>query len=744
MTVLSTLRALLGDQPLFTFEVPGAGDLRVVRFYGREGLSSLFEFRLELAGPELDLAALIDRPGLLTIAGVDVPRRVHGVVVEVEDIGRTRGFHLYEVTLVPWIWRLQHRETCRIFQDLTTPQILAQVLTDAGLPRDWLRLDLIAGYAPRNYCVQYRESDLAFISRLMEEDGIFYAFEHAEDRHVLALGDHPGAHPPIPGVPALWYIPPGGALVADREHVDTLRFAERVRPGRVTLRDHNLHRTDLAMEVQESARQHAELEVYAYPGEYQDPALGGPHQGRSLAKLRLDGLQAARRGGVGGADCARLTAGHTFALVGHPRAELDTTYRILHVAHVGHQPQVLDQDAAGDSSYRSEFAISALDQPYRPPRATPRPVMRGLQTATVVGPAGEEVFPDEHARVKVQFHWDRAEPFDETSSCWVRVSQLWAGNGWGAMFLPRIGHEVLVDFLEGDPDRPVIVGRIYTGTNKPPYPLPDDKTRSTIKSDSSLGGGGSNELRFDDKKGSEEVYLHAQKDLVELVEHDNTRTVKNDQTFRIDADQSFSVGGNQSFTVSGDRTVGVTKTETTTVKLDRKVIVEEGASSLQVATLGHAETARTDISMTSQTANVTVHAHKGVSLTAGTAKLEGTAKLDVALTSQTADVKLHAHTHAELIAATATLTVQGHTAATLASATTSATVTAPELVSLFSPLKVDVQGAAVSVHGIDKLELSVGACSIVLEPGGISISAPKITSSAAGVHEISGAVIKLN
>ena len=578
----------------------------------------------------------------------------------------------------------------------------------------------------------------------MEEDGIFYTFEHADDRHVLALGDHPGAHRPIPGAPALWYMPPGGSLVADREHVDGLRFGERVRPGRVSLRDWNLHQPDLAMEVKEFAAKHRELEVYGYPGEYQDAALGGPHQGQSIAKARLEALQATRRSGAGTSSCPRLTAGHTFTLVGHPRPEFDTNYRILHVAHVGHQPQALDHDGAGDSGYRNDFTVTDLGQPFRPPRHTPRPVMRGLQTATVVGPADEEVFADEHGRVKVQFHWDRAEPYDETSSCWVRVSQLWAGNGWGAMFLPRIGHEVLVDFLEGDPDRPIVVGRIYTGANKPPYPLPEHRTRSTIKSDSSLGGGGSNELRFEDKKGAEEVYLHAQKDLVEVVENDNTRTVTANQSFSIGGNQSFSVGGNQSFSVSGDRTVNVTKTETTTVKLARKVVVEQGESSLEVATLGHSATAKTDISMTSQTANVTVRANQGVSLTAENQKLEGTALLNVALTSRTADVAIHANKNASVVAQTATLTLQGQTDTVLASATTKTFISAPEEVSLFSAMQVSVQGKSVSIQGIEKLELSVGACSIVLEPSGISISAPKISSSAAGVHEISGAIIKLN
>ncbi|HEY0133756.1 MAG TPA: type VI secretion system tip protein TssI/VgrG, partial [Nannocystis sp.] len=290
------LRSLLGDQPLFTFEAAGGGELRVVRFYGQEGLSGLFEFHLELAGGDVDLAAIIDTPGVLKIDGLEAPRLVSGVISSFEYVGQSRNLQLYEAQLVPWIWRLQHRHDCRIFQDRSTPDILREVLSIAGLSGEAFRFDLLGEYAPRNYCVQYRESDLAFISRLMEEDGIYYFFEHSADKHVLVMADHPGAHPPIPGSPALWFSPPGG-MVADREHVQQFRFGERVRPGKVSLRDFNLHKPGMPMEAAEAGKVRAELEVYQYPGEYQDPGQGGAHHGRSQAKLRLEALQAYRRVG---------------------------------------------------------------------------------------------------------------------------------------------------------------------------------------------------------------------------------------------------------------------------------------------------------------------------------------------------------------------------------------------------------------------------------------------------------------
>jgi type VI secretion system secreted protein VgrG len=560
--MLSYLRAMLGDQPLFTLDV-GGPNLRVVRFFGQESISSLFRFRLELAGPELDIGALVDKPATLRIEGVDAARFVHGILAEFEYVGESRGLQLYEAELVPWIWRLQHRHDCRIFQDRTTQQILEEVLTGAGLAKDWLRFDLVAEYEPRNYCVQYRESDLAFVSRLMEADGLFYFFEHAADKHVLVLADHAGAHRKIPGTPAVWFNPSG--VVADREHVRAFRFGQRVRPGKASVRDFNLHKPDLGMEASDAGLLNTDLEVYAYPGRYQDPTLGKPHQGQTIAKIRLEALQSQRRSGSGASDCPRLTAGHTFDLVGHPRGGLDTTYRITHVSHAGNQPQALDQDATGAFSYTNEFGVTEASQPFRTPQTTPKPQMKGLQTATVVGPPNEEVFPDEHGRVKVQFHWDRAEPWDESSSCWVRVSQLWAGNGWGTMFLPRIGHEVLVDFIEGDPDRPVVVGRIHTGYNMPRYEMPASKTRTTIRSESSPGGGGFNEISFEDAKGCEELFLHAQKDMNAFVQNNRSETVGNSRSSAVKADETINVGAN--------RTVTVGVNDSTTVGTEHKVTI---------------------------------------------------------------------------------------------------------------------------------------------------------------------------
>ncbi len=526
---LSGALGLVGNKPTFTLDVAGA-QLRVVEFSGTERISGPFEYIVDVASPaEFDPETLLGAPAVLTIRVLEEPRLIHGLVSAAEYIGHTRHLELYQLTITPFAHRLLHRSTSRIFQDKTTREIVTEVLTVAGLKPDWFRFSLVESYAPRDYCVQYRETDLAFVSRLLEEDGIYYYFTHEEGRHVWVMADHPQAHAPVVGDPVVWFQPPEGNAVQLREHVHSFRFGGRVRTGKVVLRDFNLHKPSMKMEVEETAKSDPELEVYDAPAEYQEPGRAGPHQGQSLARIRLEEFQATRKLGAGESDCPRLAPGHVVNLAGHPRHELNGEYRLLHVEHRGRQPQVLDHDAgSGANTYSNKFTVTELKVPFRPARTTPRPRVQGVQTATVVGPESEEIHTDKHGRVRVQFHWDRDDKFDETSATWVRVSQLWAGNRWGAMFLPRIGHEVLVDFLEGDPDRPIIIGRIYHGENATPYPLPDQKTRSTIKSDSSLGGGGYNELRYEDLKEHEQIFFHAERNLDVRVNHDAFSTVWDD------------------------------------------------------------------------------------------------------------------------------------------------------------------------------------------------------------------------
>jgi type VI secretion system secreted protein VgrG len=539
----------------FLFKVEGLSPtLRVVRFSGSEGLSELFRFDLIVASEESNIGFddVIGKAALLTMrADEDEPRFVHGVVARLRQGDSGKKLTTYHLTIVPRPWRLLHRQDCRIFQELTTPQIIKKVLEGAGLISDTdFRLTTQGTYAAREYCVQYRESDWAFISRLMEEEGIYYFFEHLADKHLLTIVDKISAHAPIAGESSIKFRPSLGAL-SKGEHVHRFHYAEEIRSGKVTLRDYDFKKPALKLESTGAGASFADLEVYDHPGDYLTPAAGD-----ALATLRLQERTSLRKVGEGESACERLIPGYTFTLSEHGREARNRAYLVTRIEHEGAEPAMAEAGAE-ITRYENRFEVIPDDVPFRPALTTPRPTVKGIQSAVVVGPSGEDIHTDEHGRVKVQFFWDRLGKKDDKSSCWIRVSQIWAGEGWGAMHIPRVNQEVLVDFFEGDPDRPIIVGRVYHGTNVPPYGLPANKTRSTIKSSSTPGGNGSNELRFEDKAGGEEVYLHAQKDWTIAVEHDKFQTVGHDETLQVSSDRSADVGNDQKETIGNDETFSV-------------------------------------------------------------------------------------------------------------------------------------------------------------------------------------------
>jgi type VI secretion system secreted protein VgrG len=568
--------SLIGSTTLFHFAVSGSPDpMRVIQFSGSEGMSSLFGFNLKLAceNQSLDFSDVVGKPGLLTLIGELKPRFMHGIVCRFEQVNELNRYAIYEAILVPQVWRLQHRHDCRIFQDLGTPDIIKKVFETAGISSEHFRFSLSNTYEPRNYCVQYRESDWSFVSRLMEEDGIFYFFEHHEDKHVLVMGDGASACEPICGSEVLPFRRPSG-LVVEEDHIQRFRFAEEIQPGTVSLRDFNFKKPDLSMQAQDKAEVDGDLEVYDYPGEYQDPGQGNTAKGGTLAKVRLEEWLAGRKVGQGESDCDRLCPGYLFTLAEHSRADYNARYLLTEVSHYGHQAQVLDEESpGGDFSYSNSFSCISESIPFRPRRSTSRPHVRGVQTAVVVGPKGEEIYTDEHGRVKVQFHWDRQGKRDERSSCWIRVSQLWAGEAWGAMFIPRIGQEVIVDFIEGDPDRPIITGRVYNGSNLTPYELPKEKTKSTIKSNTSLGGNGYNELRYEDKKGSEQIFMHAQRNMDVHVKNDSFENILHDRHQTIGCERKDGKVGDQNEMVYRDKSLTVHRHSQEHVGGDMKILV---------------------------------------------------------------------------------------------------------------------------------------------------------------------------
>jgi len=548
----------------YTFKVGSysGNKLRVVSFFGSEGISEMFRYNIDLASldGEVDFDAVIGQPALLTIHGLKGKRYVHGIVSLFEQTGKEGKWTRYRAEVVPAIWILSRHYTCRIFQNQTILDIIKKVLTDAGISSDQFRFSMKKTYKPRDYCVQYRESDLSFISRLMEQYGIFYLFEHAEDKDIMVIGNDPVVHVPIQDPATVIYHAPGTTGVSDQEHIFEYRFNREIRSGAVMLKDFDFKKPRLNLGAEQKVDGDGKLEVYDYPGEYEAPDLG-----KDLAKVRLEEIQSTQKVGSGQSDCRRFIPGYRFTLDKFSRTELNREYLLIQLTHSGNQPQSLGAEGGGSSSdvmYENRFTCIPSDVSFRPLRLTPRPMIAGPQTAVVVGPKGEEIYTDEYGRVKVQFHWDRDGKQDEKSSCWIRAAQIWAGTGWGAMFIPRIGQEVIVEFLEGDPDQPIITGRVYNGDNMPPYTLPAEKTKSTMKSNSSKGGGGSNEFRFEDAKDSEEIYLHGQKDWTIVIENDKNQKVGKDETLEVGENRDKKVGKDQSEDIGDNKTITVGKNHT--------------------------------------------------------------------------------------------------------------------------------------------------------------------------------------
>jgi len=518
------------------------GHLHVRHFRGREAISELHPFELTVACDDagLDFERLVGQPAVLSFTqgfkeGTGAPRNVHGFVARFElgEVGPTTV--AYQVTLVPPLWRLRYGQDCRIYQNQSSLEIVQSILKRNGLGD--VRLSIQSERPKRDYCVQYRESDWDFASRLLEEDGICYFLEHDETSCHLVLGDSSAAHSLQPQNSDVPFRPATGALNTE-SHVSRFRFGEQMAPGRVTLRNYHFETPLLTVEEDAQVERNPELTVYDFPDE-------------DRASLRLEQCQVDRRSGAGTSTCCQFSAGAMFCLSEHPRGGFNRQYLITAVDHEGGQA-IMGEDGAQTAGYHNRFRCMPHDTVFRPARNTPKPRMQGLQSALVVGLKDSEIHTDDHGRIKVQFHWDRLGRKDENSSCWVRVAQLAASGGFGTLYIPRVGDEVLVDFLEGDPDKPIVVGRVYHGTNRPPYPLPGDKTKSTIRTRSTPNSDGYNELRFDDRTDAEEVWLHAQRDLRMETLHDKQQRIGNDETLEVKQDQRKKVGRDRESQVGRD------------------------------------------------------------------------------------------------------------------------------------------------------------------------------------------------
>ncbi|WP_397433924.1 type VI secretion system tip protein VgrG [Pseudomonas chlororaphis] len=500
------------------------GDLQVLSFEGIEGISQPFRFDLELVSenPDLDLETLLHKQAFLAFDPQG--SGIHGQIYRVAQGDAGKRLTRYKVSLVPQLAYLEHRTNQRIYQQMSAPKIIALILEEHGIQGNAYQFQLGTPCPDRDYCVQYDETDLHFIQRLCEEEGLHYHFQHSPQGHLLVFGDDQTVFPKL-GQPTA-YIQ-GSGMVADEPVIKGFNLRLETRTSRTTRRDYDFEKPRLQLEAAykpEAESEEPDLEDYDYPGRFTDRARGKFLSQRALERHRADYQQA-----EGWGDQTRLVSGHFLELSEHPRSEWNDLWLLTHIVHEGKQPQVLEESVTSDTTdnkddfhqgYRNRFLATPWQVFYRPALNHPKPRVLGSQTAVVTGPKGEEIHCDQYGRVKVQFHWDREGKADDKTSCWLRVSSSWAGDRYGAIVIPRIGMEVLVTFLEGDPDQPLITGCLYHKEHPVPYALPANKTRTVFKSMSSPGGAGYNELRIEDKKGAEQIFIHAQRDWDENIEHD--------------------------------------------------------------------------------------------------------------------------------------------------------------------------------------------------------------------------------
>lgn len=530
---------------------------------GSEGLSQLFAYKLDLLSEQ----AAIDPEKLLgrnVTIGMQLPdknwRYFNGYITRFGQHGVLDVYSYYQATVRPWLWFLTRASNCRIFQNKTVPEIIQQVFQDQKFTD--FQLKLSNPHARREYCVQYRETDFNFVSRLMEEEGIYYYFVHSNGKHDLILTDSHAGHKPFPGYVEIPYHPEEGQTDRSRtDHIYRWSFSREVQTGVYNLNNYDFEKpkADLLVKADLSkSYPHSAYEYFDYPGEYKDTGVGEQFVRHRIEEHHVQFEQCEGEGNARG-----LAAGHHFKLTQYGRKDQNRKYLVVSASY---WMQLDDYTSSGhggkmtDRIFTCRFnAIDSLS-PYRPARITPKPLMHGTQTAMVVGPKGEEIYTDKYGRIKVQFHWDRYGKSDENSSCWIRVSHPWAGKNWGMIALPRIGHEVVVDFLEGDPDQPIVTGRVYNAISMPPYTLPEKAHLSTIKTYSTKGGGGFNEIRFDDKKGKEQVFIHAERNQDVRVKKDRFEWIGNEQHLIVKKDLFEEVGADSHSTVKGDRNEEITGT----------------------------------------------------------------------------------------------------------------------------------------------------------------------------------------
>lgn len=603
-----------------------------------EELGRPFTIILDISSPtpKSDLHAILGSSATVTLSYPKKPDRYfNGIVSRINYRGLTGGGYRYRLELRPWIWLLSHRQDCRIFSNKSPWTIMTELFRGDGFTDFADKRQNSSGDTVLDYCVQYRETTLDFVTRLMEQYGIYYYVEHKDGAHTVTFADDPNSHPSAgPEIP---YQYDQTDWRAAYDHIWDWSADAQIQPGAFVYREYNFTtpKADLTgKSLGPGHHTHGLSEVYDYPGRYE---VAG--DGQKAAQIRMQDFETRRQVFGGTSNSRLLGAGVKFMLSSFPDAAANQEYLVVEsVCSVDRAEtrSFRDSDDLRDT-FRCVLRAVPGSRPFRLPDTTPRPMIRGPQTARVAGEAGQEITTDRYGRIKVKFPWDRRTQEDENSSCWIRVAQIWAGQAWGAMFIPRIGQEVVVEFLEGDPDRPLVTGQVYNADMPVPYGLPENKTRSTLKSNSSLNGGGFNELRFEDKKGEEEIFFHAQKDHNEIVLNNHTAKIKKDTTTTVEegnrvvtvsqgndthtvskGNRSATVSqGNEALTVSvGNQSVTISAGSSTT-EAGQKITLKVGANSIEISQAGITVTAK----------KITVTAENALEMSGSSAKLSGTGDL---------------------------------------------------------------------------------------------------------------------
>lgn len=662
-----------GEREITVITPLGEDVLLLTKMTGIEQLSRPFEYELELASENAAIAPadlIGQNVTVQMVLSADKVRYFNGFISRFRQIPSQERLARYQATLVPWLWFLTCTTDCRIFQNKTVPEIVKEEIFQGKGFTD-IEDRLSGQYPTLETCVQYRETDFDFVCRLLENEGICYFFRHENGKHTLVLADSISAHEAFPDYEDIVYHSPESHSAGEVNAVTDLSVEQSLQPGTVTLNDFDFKNTRKDLQARANIeRDHVqtEFEVYDYPGNYVESA-----DGDNYARKRIEELQAHYEVVQATTDARGLCPGFTFTLSDHPVEACNKQYLLTQSSMCFDAGEFYSTRSGGGSGYCAQITTLDVAQPYRPPRQTRPPIIAGPQTALVVGPSGEEIYTDEYGRIKLKFHWDRHSAGDENSSGWIRVAQVWAGKRWGALYLPRIGQEVIVEFLDGDPDRPIVTGRVYNGQAMPPYELPNNKTLSTIKSNSSKGGEGFNEIRFEDKKGEEQIFIHAENNLdirvksdrFETVGHNRQLHVENDKTEGIDNNRNETVGADHKEEIGKDRHLKVVGKEAKEVGSSLSLTV--GGNVIEVFKDNHSEQVTNDYYIKGAnlviegTTNVTIKVGQsyiaieasGIKLgTTGTIELDATGQVKVKGTS---GVKIESPATAELESTSTTL-----------------------------------------------------------------------------------------